>query len=165
MARMRWFVLLLAGLLLAGCSQESATDRVDDFMLKRLDGSRFYLNQYADRPVVLLFWGTWCVPCKKQMVALKQFQAQHEAGKVCLAAVCVDPENMALVQDAVEVLGLEYPVLLDSGRTVAKRYGVEAVPTTFIIKNGTSLAYRALGFDDTVMARLKDQIDVSLIED
>jgi thioredoxin 1 len=67
---------------------------------------------FATGPVVVDFWAEWCRPCKMISPALEQI-AKELVGKVKIAKVNVD----------------DSPAL-------AAKYGVRAIPTLAIFKNG-----------------------------
>lgn len=107
-----------------------------DFTLQTLDGRTLTLNDLRGKAVVLNFWATWCSPCKAEMPALqKVYSATHGQG-VEIIAITVE-SNTANIQRFVEAYHLTFPIGLDAGAAVSRRYRVEGTPTTFFIdKNG-----------------------------
>ncbi len=105
-----------------------------DFTLARLDGKgSVRLWSLRGRPVWLNFFASWCPPCNAEAYNLAQ-TAKHSPG---LDVVGVDltasESSLAKVQDFVAHYGIAYPVLLDRDSSVANRYGVQAIPTSFFI--------------------------------
>src|SRR5690606_14431081 len=49
-----------------------------DVALSTLDGKPTQLRSFADKPVVLNLWATWCPPCRREMPVLSAAQAEHE---------------------------------------------------------------------------------------
>jgi len=158
-------LLLLAaavGAMIAGCEAGSGT--ANDFRLETLNHGRFYLNRHRGRPVVLVFWTTWCITCKQELTYLNDLRREFAEDELTLASVCVDPENIDLARRITEDLALGYPVLLDEmmkdGSTrVAGTFGVRSFPTTVILDAGGKIAWSCEGFGPTDKSAIGRQID------
>jgi len=100
------------------------------------------LRKLRGRPVVLNFWASWCVPCRKEMPA---FEAVH--GKVGDKVAFVGMNNQDTRGDALALLsetGVSYPSGFDPKGRVAEAYGLRGMPTTvFISADGRILASHA----------------------
>ena len=59
--------------------QTSLIDKpAPNFELASLDGPRQRLSSYRGRTVFINFWATWCEPCKRELPAFMQFQAESK---------------------------------------------------------------------------------------
>ncbi len=141
---------LLVAIFLASCGEDgdnrAGRSGAPDFRLDTLSHQRFYLNAQKGKAVVLVFWSTDCSACKKEMLALQPLVDKLGPKGLVVAAVCVDPENLAAARAAVKKLGIKYPVLLDRGGKIAKKYQVKAYPTTVIIDPAGKLCFREKGW-------------------
>jgi peroxiredoxin len=135
----------------SGIGPPVADDRVADFRLDTLEHDRFYLNQYAGKTVVLVFWATWCRVCKSEMLELQSASRLPQWNDVTVAAVCTDPENLSDARNIVEHLGVTYPVLLDQYARLFKKFKLTALPATMVIDGRQRLRFITAGFDWTVM--------------
>jgi len=99
------------------------------------------LEQFRGRPVVLNFWASWCVPCRKEMPA---FEAVHE--RVGNRVAFLGMNNQDSRGDALRLLRttkVSYPSGYDPAGRVAKAYSLRGMPTTvFISAQGRILATR-----------------------
>ena len=99
------------------------------------------LETLRGKPVVVNFWASWCVPCRKEMPG---FEAVHKAlgNKVAFVGVNnKDYRDSAL--DFVQKTGVTYPSGFDQSGRVAIDYGVVGMPTTvFISPDGQLLESR-----------------------
>lgn len=104
-----------------------------DFALSDLEGETVRLSDLRGRVVFLNFWATWCIPCRREMPAFADFLAeQGEDGATILAVN--DGESADAVRDFFDELGVQgIPTVLDRESTQRDRYGVFAMPTTFVI--------------------------------
>jgi len=101
-------------------------------------------DDFKGMEAVLLFWEKNCPYCAKEMPALESiYQRFHEQGFV-IAAINVG-DTKEEVQKVVEEKGLTFPVLLDSDRQFAKRYGVKALPMMFFISDTGKISRKILG--------------------
>jgi peroxiredoxin len=112
------------------------------FASQGLDGQTITLQEYQDRPVVLNFWATWCVPCRREMPALQAVYEAHQAAGLVVLAINQDQLGPAeVVRAYYATLGLTLPSLLDPEGQVAMRYNVFLLPSTvFIHPTGTITA-------------------------
>ncbi len=99
-----------------------------------LDGDgELSLSDFRGQVVVLNFWASWCDPCKKEAPVLERVhQRLQKAGSGTVLGITYqdDPiESRAFVRQ----YGLTYPSLRDSGRVVARQFGVSQIPETFVL--------------------------------
>jgi cytochrome c biogenesis protein CcmG/thiol:disulfide interchange protein DsbE len=90
-------------------------------------------------PVVLNFWATWCVPCRKEMPDL---QAVHKLFGSRVAFLGINNRDSRRV--AIKFLGetgVTYPSGFDPDGQIAAAYAVVGMPTTvYISADGMVLA-------------------------
>ncbi len=139
---------LLPGLGLAALlSLPPAPGPVQDFTLRKLDGSSFQLKGALGKQVVLIdFWATWCPPC---VSGLKKLQAIHEKyPDVLVLAVSVDEARaLSKVDQFIQSKGYTFTVLLDPESQVARRFNPSlAVPFTLILDRRGEIAYTHSGY-------------------
>ncbi|RME43324.1 MAG: hypothetical protein D6796_13255 [Caldilineae bacterium] len=111
-----------------------------DFTLVTLEGETVHLRDYRGQVVLVNFWASWCPPCVAELPAIHAFyQAHRQEGFVVLAVNA--EEGAATVQNFVQREGFTFPVLLDAHGGVMNRYGVRALPTTFIVDRQGNIRY------------------------
>ncbi|MGH2695754.1 MAG: TlpA family protein disulfide reductase [Actinomycetota bacterium] len=99
------------------------------------------LDDYRGRPVVLNFWASWCVPCRREMPVLAD---GHRRVGDRVAFVGINHQDRR--SDALELLadtGVTYPSGFDPDGGVARAYAIFGLPTTvFISADGEILEQR-----------------------
>ncbi len=103
------------------------------FTLDRLGGGTTGLAQLKGHPVLVNFWASWCPPCRGEMPDLETIAREyHDSGLVVLALNL--QEDPATVQRYADALGLSVTtVALDRGGTVANRYNLTALPSSYFV--------------------------------
>jgi cytochrome c biogenesis protein CcmG, thiol:disulfide interchange protein DsbE len=106
-------------------------------------GSRLRLADLRGKAVVLDFWASWCVPCKKQAPILDALARKHEAkGDVVVVGVNTSDECQAALEFA-RGHDLSYTVLFDEDYQVAAAYAVTGLPTLVVVdRSGKIVAVR-----------------------
>ena len=92
---------------------------------------RVTLASFHGKPVVMNFWASWCVPCRREMPALNAV-SEAMAGRVAFLGVNHrDGRRQAL--DFLSESGVRYPSGYDPEGGVAPLYGLPGLPTTVFI--------------------------------
>lgn len=107
-------------------------DQAPDFVLEDMEGNKHRLSDYEGQGVFLNFWGTWCKPCEKEMPYMNNQYKEFKDKGVQVLAVNVS-ESKFLVNRFISKHGLEFPVVIDKNGDVLNAYGVDPLPTTFLI--------------------------------
>lgn len=95
------------------------------------------------KPVVLNFWASWCVPCRREMPS---FQAVHESTKERVTFLGVNNQDQR--DPALSLLaetGVRYASGFDPAGEVALAYGLYGMPTTVFISADGQLLERKTG--------------------
>jgi len=115
-----------------------------DFSLSDLDGNVVALNGLRGRLVLLNIWTTWCPACREEMPSLERLHREFDTRGVSVLAAShrEDPEE---VRKFVREFNLTMPVLLDRDGGIGELYGLQWLPTTFLIGPDGRLIARAIG--------------------
>lgn len=142
------FFILLPGLFY-GCSDRKVILRTGQtapaFALSDLNGKTWRLPEdLKGRVVVVRFWADWCRSCAEEMPVIEKVYDKYKDKGLVILAVNIGQEKAAVAK-FVSRLKISYPVLLDPGAVVTKRYGVTGLPITFIIDRNGIIRQKILG--------------------
>ncbi len=103
------------------------------------------LEKHAGKVVLLDFWASWCVPCRRSFPWMNEMQEKYAQDGLVIIAVNVDRE----VENAAAFLA-EYPakfeIIYDPDAVLAKEYKIEVMPSSFIIGRDGASIDRHAGF-------------------
>ncbi|MBX7112204.1 MAG: TlpA family protein disulfide reductase [Dehalococcoidia bacterium] len=145
-----------------------------DFVLRTVGGDTVRLSDYRGKTVVLNFWASWCVPCRREM---SEFEAMYRdrLGRSDFVVIAVDYRPLDSVSEVRGFLdgfeqregrSIEFPVAYDTtDGAVAERYGVAprnakqaTLPVSYFIDRNGILRAKVFGpvYGDVLPARVAE---------
>ncbi len=116
-----------------------------DFQFTDMDGNEINNTNMLGKVVFVDFWATWCNPCRRE---LPEFQAFYELYKnnprVAFIAASTDREKDKVVPYITES---DYTFPVAYAEENATKFGVEGIPSLFIIGPSGKIRYKIVGFD------------------
>ena len=112
-----------------------------------LDQSRLDWAKYQGKPLLIHFWATWCSICKFEEDSIQSISKDYNV----LTIAAWSDDTLAYMQKQ----GLDFPVLEDADGIWANRYGIKAVPATFIVNADGYIDFIESGYSSETGLRLR----------
>jgi thiol-disulfide isomerase/thioredoxin len=114
-----------------------------------LTGKTVSITALHGHPVVLLFWGTWCGPCRAEQPALNTMYAKWSPRGVDFLGVDLrDDHKKALAFQS--QLAVPYASIDDSKMTIAIHYRIPSAPALVFLDTHGRVAEAVLGALETM---------------
>ncbi|HJM82050.1 MAG TPA: TlpA disulfide reductase family protein [Nitrospinota bacterium] len=124
-----------------------AGSRAPDFKIKLFHSGEATLDSYRGKVLILNFWATWCLPCRKEIPYLEEAFAQNKnAGLVILGINYLQKREK--IKKFLEKTPITFPIAMDRQGEVAKAYDVLALPKSIAIDANGNIAYTHTGLLD-----------------
>jgi|GEM_PF-431327 len=128
-----------------------------DFLGLDRDGRPVKVSDYRGKLVVISFWASWCGPCRRELPMLSALQAG--VGYEHLQVIAINLNEPRRDFDAFLKLNpsLDMRHIRDSG-TVARHYGVTAVPNLFVIDQRGAIAQVHRGYTPQQLRQFAEEV-------
>jgi cytochrome c biogenesis protein CcmG/thiol:disulfide interchange protein DsbE len=148
MSRLVLSMAVLGLLLVAGCNRGAKPSHIGkvapDFTVS--DGTNsVHLANYKGKVVLVNFWASWCGPCIQETPALVQLH--HERPELAILAVSID-EDPGAYQRFLQRFHVDYTTVRDPDEKVARIYGTDGWPETYIIDRNGIVRRKVVGDPD-----------------
>ncbi|HET6206288.1 MAG TPA: TlpA disulfide reductase family protein [Terracidiphilus sp.] len=135
-------------ILVSGCNRGAKPSKIGktapDFKVS--DGSNsIQLADYRGKVVLLNFWASWCGPCIQETPALVELH--HEHPELAILAVSID-EDPSAYQRFLNRFHVDLKTVRDPDQKVAKLYGTDGWPETYIIDRKGIIRRKIVGDPD-----------------
>lgn len=129
---------LLVYQIMSRSKENTGAEGIVNLKLVSVDGKEYSLSDFRGKKVLINFFATWCPPCRAEIPDFERFHRENK--DVVLIGINIQ-EDKATVEEFLSSMGVTYPVLLDRDGKVSAQFGIEGIPTTFLIdENGRIIA-------------------------
>lgn len=116
-----------------------------------LDGKQYALAAKPAQPVLVQFWATWCPSCRAERSSIEALARDNPN----VITVTLWSGNNQAVQQYVQENSISFPVLNDPDTQIGDRWGVNAVPASFIIDRDGIIRFVEFGYTTEIGLRLR----------
>jgi peroxiredoxin len=150
LARRRALLATLAGAAVgAGCQRQPPIDTPAAFDYTLLDGVARHSAALSGQVVLVIFWGTRCAVCMREMPHLVATHRQFSPRGLQTLAVAVRDDPPALVASYAQSRGLPFGVAIDNTGAIASAFGgVRGTPTSLLLDRSGRIVWRQEGESD-----------------
>ncbi len=141
------------------------------FMLPNIDDKRVSLRDYCgplrqswknskQHIVIISFMASYCVPCRKEIPFIEAY-AKEKDDDVKIFYISVDTIGKTDLMPFISSTGIKQEFLLDRYGSVMKKYGVQKLPSLFILNKEGALCYQnldGLPDDGNIVSLLKNEV-------
>jgi thiol-disulfide isomerase/thioredoxin len=116
-----------------------------------LDGKAFALPAKPSQPVLVHFWATWCPICRAEQGSIESLA--HDNPNVI--TVAMQSGSTAEVQKFMHEQSVSFPVINDTDNLLAKIWGVQGVPASFIVDTDGKIRFVEIGYTTGIGLRFR----------
>jgi cytochrome c biogenesis protein CcmG, thiol:disulfide interchange protein DsbE len=119
------------------------------------------LDRYRGKVVLVDFWASWCVPCRQSVPWLNEMQAKYAERGLIIVGVNVD----RTAEDAARFLRevpARFDVIYDPAGTLAARYDVPGMPSSYFFDTNGKLIAKHIGFRSGDRATREAELELLL---
>jgi thiol-disulfide isomerase/thioredoxin len=160
--------LAAVALMLPGCVNTSTANKplvalrkAPDFTAKNVLGGELRSDDFKGKVIVVDFWATWCVPCKKEIPEYNELRRKFSGQDVEFLGVTFESSEKEL-KKFMEEIKMEYPVIWGTDAIDVGFGGHPGLPTTFLVGKDWKVYRKIFGASEGKIAMLERDITLLL---
>ena len=133
---------------------------IPDLKVKLLNGTTTTLHKLSqDGPLLVDFWATWCVPCKKVMKYLNQYHEKYANDNFKVLMINTDtPRSLGKVRGFIKSQNYSFNVGMDPNKVLSKKLNGMIMPTLILVDKGGVVKWRHQGYVAGEEVEIEEQI-------
>ncbi len=166
---MKKILISIIGLLiiLTVPSQSQSLKTLPKVNVKDLKGNTldFSTIRNDEKPIIVDFWATWCVPCIRELNNIHKVyeQWQKETGVKFIAVSIDDARTTKKVAPFVAGRGWKFDFYLDENSDLKRAMGVTNPPHTFVVNSRGEIIWEHAGYaeggEEEIIKKVRELIE------
>ena len=115
-----------------------------------VNGQTFQTTAYHDKPLIIHFWATWCPTCKLEISNFNTLAKEYN-----LITIAVQSGSNEALKKFMQERKLDFALINDRNGVLAKKFAINAYPTTFIFDRKGEVAFAEVGYTSTLGIKLR----------
>ncbi|MFC2048928.1 TlpA family protein disulfide reductase [Elusimicrobiota bacterium] len=126
-------------------AKEASTVSAPDFNLPDLNnGAMHSLESFRGQPLFIDFWASWCPPCKNAAPYIEKLHEEFK-GRANVIGINLDKDPDS-AKKFIKRKNISNIQLKGIGTNVPSEYGVQGIPSFFIMNKNGEIVDKAVGF-------------------
>jgi len=129
---------------------------------------QFDLKGHAGKVVIVDFWASWCVPCRRSFPWLNTMHRKYADQGLVIIGVNLDAEKSAAMTFLAD-FPPEFGIYYDETKDLARSFGVVAMPSSYLIGRDGEIRQKHFGFkvkkqdeyESAIVAALLDTLRIT----
>ncbi len=122
------------------------------------DGKKIDLSSYKGKVVVIDFWASWCVPCRKSFPWLNKMQNNLKTKGLVILGVNVD-ENNKDAKNFLDKYPANFSIIFDPQGKHAEYYKIIGMPSSLVFDRQGNLVEQHVGFKEKYIEEYENTIN------
>ena len=150
-----WLVYILLFLVVMQAAnwwktQDAASGNLSAFSGELINGSSFTIAEFAGEPILFHFWATWCPICELENGTIQSISQDYR-----VISIAAWSEGETEVKTYMQDNQLTFPVMLHTSGELAKSFGVNGVPASFILDPNGEITFVESGYSTELGLRFR----------
>lgn len=148
-------LVMTLGLLVGASGCPESGQPAEDFSLQPVGGGKAVnLSQLKGKPTLVIFWATWCPPCRREIPILKELYVKYGTRLNMLGVAVNFRQTERDVASFGQANGLQYTLLWDEDNKAADHYCVSGIPSLVLVDPQGIVRYRGNDISPTLLQML-----------
>lgn len=156
MIRLSVVALVLASLLTIPALAAPPKD-APDITLTALSGRTLRVADLKGKVVLLDFWASWCIPCRRSFPEVDALHRELESKGLVVIAVNVD-EQQKNAYTFLEKFPHTMTIAFDPKGTVAQAFNLQAMPSTMIVDRAGHIRFTHQGYTEKTIGQFRTEV-------
>lgn len=131
--------------------------------LSAIESLEQQLDDAKGKVVYVDFWASWCIPCRKSFPWMNNLTAQYQTQGLVILSINLDHSRI-LADEFLMQIPANFPVIYDPKGTIAKKYQLKGMPSSFIINRGGQIVSAHVGFNQKKKLAYEQEINTLLLQ-
>ncbi len=114
---------------------------------------------FEGKVVIVDFWASWCVPCRRSFPWLNEMQAKYADDGLVIIGVNLDQERAA-AEEFLQDFPASFRIYYDESKDLAKEFDVVAMPSSYLLGRDGAIRKRHYGFK----VKKQDEYEAAIID-